>query len=537
MTTQNNRNYSNFPNGFDGGVLIQDLLGFSPVASQIFWVGNNPVLLNNEKIASDGNKGSFYQPFATIDWAIGQCSAQDNNVIIVREGYTETIIAASGITCDVAGVYIVGTGQGSNRPTITFGTSTAASIVVSAANVTIKNIVGLAGIDGLTNPFHIQAAGCTLDIEWQDASSTVEAARAILTTAAANNLNIDLKYIGFPAGNASVNAIRLVGTDNALINIDAYGIFSTSIIEFLTTACTNVTIGGYFYNSGTTNLSKDIVDTATGSTWFASGFDGGAGAGFSGGSGSPLASDDVSSINTNLAVPSADSTANALVRDVVGNKTDAALADTIEGAAATTQSLDALSKGALQRIGADNTNNTASTSLVVANRDGSVLERLEALMDPLGGYDPLLGFRVTKVSNLADGAGTDDLFTVTGRCLITHFSGEVTTVIGGAATLKIRDITNSVDLCAATTIDTDAVGTMYSLTSITANILNGTGATPVIGSVPNITGALPMPMAIVGDVQAALTLSQVLDAADTGAITWVLYYKPLTAVSSITAAA
>lgn len=155
----------------------------------------------------------------------------------------------------------------------------------------------------------------------------------------------------------------------------------------------------------------------------------------------------------------------------------------------------------------------------------------------VGGYDPLLGYRVTKVSNLADGSGTDNLFTVTGRCLITSLTGEVTTVIGGAATMKLRDITNSVDLCAATTIDTDAVGTMYALTSISANILNGTGMTPVVGSIPNMTGASQFNVAVVGNVQGALTIAHVLDAADTGAVTWVLYYKPLTAASTIVAAA
>src|SRR5688572_6812669 len=149
-------------------------------------------------------------------------------------------------------------------------------------------------------------------------------------------------------------------------------------------------------------------------------------------------------------------------------------------------------------IGVDDANNVAATTNVVANVDGSILERLEALMDPLSGYNPRLGFRVSKVSNLADGTGTDNLFTVTGRVLITSLTGEVTTVIGGAATLKLRDTTNSVDLCAATTVDTDAVGTMYALTSISTNILNGTGATPVVGSIPNITGAQQTDVAIVG---------------------------------------
>lgn len=188
-------------------------------------------------------------------------------------------------------------------------------------------------------------------------------------------------------------------------------------------------------------------------------------------------------------------------------------------------------------IGVNDANNVVDTGLVVANLDGSILERLEALMDPLSGYNPRMGFGVTKVSNLADGAGTDNLFTVTGRVLITSLTGEVTTVIGGAATLKIRDVTNSVDLCAATTIDTDAVGTMYGLTSISANILNGTGATPVVGSIPNITGASHVDVAIVGDAQAAITLAQVLDAADTGAITWRLTYIPLIPGSTVVAAA
>jgi hypothetical protein len=188
-------------------------------------------------------------------------------------------------------------------------------------------------------------------------------------------------------------------------------------------------------------------------------------------------------------------------------------------------------------LGSNDNNNAFASSSVVANLDGSVLERLEALMDPLSGYNPRLGFGVTKVSNLADGSGTDNLFTVTGRVLITSLTGEVTTVIGGAATMKLRDVTNSVDLCAATTIDSDAVGTMYALTSISGNILNGTGATPVIGSIPNITGAQQVDVAIVGDVQAALTIAQVLDAADTGAVTWRLTYIPLIGGATVVAAA
>lgn len=194
-------------------------------------------------------------------------------------------------------------------------------------------------------------------------------------------------------------------------------------------------------------------------------------------------------------------------------------------------------------LGADTANNDQASTLVASNADGSVMERLEYLQARSASsgtttvYNPLLGFVVTKVSNLADGSGTDDLFTVTGRVLITSLTGEVTTVIGGAATMKLRDTTNSVDLCAATTIDTDAVGTMYALTNIAASILNGTGMTPVIGSIPNLTGSTNVFVRVVGDAQAPLTISHVLDAADTGAVTWTLSYWPLVSGATVAAAA
>lgn len=194
-------------------------------------------------------------------------------------------------------------------------------------------------------------------------------------------------------------------------------------------------------------------------------------------------------------------------------------------------------------IGEDSANNTQATTLVASNADGSVLERLEYLQARASAtapsttvYNPALGFLVNKTSNLADGSGTDDLFTVTGSCLISLLIGEVTTVIGGAATMKLRDTTNSVDLCAATTIDTDAVGTMYALTSIAGNILNGTGMTPVIGSIPNLTGSLHFNVRIIGGAT-PLTISHVLDAADTGNVKWSLFYWPLASGASIAAAA
>ena len=151
-------------------------------------------------------------------------------------------------------------------------------------------------------------------------------------------------------------------------------------------------------------------------------------------------------------------------------------------------------------------------------------------------YDPVLGYCVTKTSSLADGSGTDDLFTVTGSNMLTLLIGEVTTIVATTTTMKLRDTTNSIDLCAATTITTDAVGTMYALTNIAGSILNGTGMTPVVGSVPNLTGSTNFMVRVIGGAT-PLTISHVLDGAGTGAVKWTAFYKPLSATSSIVAAA
>ena len=288
-TNNNNRILSNFPLGFEQGVIIQNVQKQPTAASNIFWVGNNPVLEFNEKQASDSNKGTYHQPFSTIAFAISQCSANNNNIIYVREGYTQTIIAAGGINFNVAGVTLIGLGQGANRPTLTFGTSTAATVTITAANVNISGIIGVSGIDQIVSPFVVSAAGCSLDIEWQDSASNVEALRAVLTTAAADNFYLRLKYLGQTGGTHCVNAARLVGCDTGNLDINFYGKASTSTVEFFTTACTNILIGGYMYNSASSGANKDVVDTATGSTWFALFEDGQAGSIYAGGSGAALA--------------------------------------------------------------------------------------------------------------------------------------------------------------------------------------------------------------------------------------------------------
>lgn len=244
----------------------------------------------------DGNSGENWdEALATLDAAIAKCTDNSGDRIYLASAHAENVATAGAIACDKAGVEIVGVGEGNDRPKFTF-TGTAGSVLVTAASVKIKNIIGIAGIDGVTNPFHIQAADCCLDITWRDDASDVEAARAVLTNASADRLKIFLEYLGQTGGNACVNAIRLVGCNTAEIVVDFYGLASTAVVEFHTTLCTNIDITGRSYNQGTSDFSKIVVDTVSGSTWSWKGWDGEACSDCSGGQDAAIAADDSSGI-------------------------------------------------------------------------------------------------------------------------------------------------------------------------------------------------------------------------------------------------
>ncbi len=271
--------------------------GTLPVSGNYFFVSSTT--------GSDGNSGKFNAPYATTTQALTQCVADRGDVICYLSGHAETITAAAGIAVSIAGVTLISLGNGNDRATFTFSTATTASLRVTGANVSILNVIGVSGIDQLTSPFDIRAAGFTGNIEWQDSASNVEAVTAVVCTAAANRLTLNLVYRGQAGGSHCVSGVQLNGSTGAVIYIDAYGKASTAWVNFVTVAVVDVEVYGYMYNSGTTTGAKDIVDTITGSTWFGYVYDGAAGATFAGGSAVAWASQSASTGNASAATAAA----------------------------------------------------------------------------------------------------------------------------------------------------------------------------------------------------------------------------------------
>lgn len=122
---------SNFPGGFANGVTIRGVPLLTAYPGKVFWV--------DSAAGSDGNKGTFDRPFATIAYAIARCSAGKGDIVMVKAGHSEATTAA--IAMSIAGVAVIGLGVGRSRPTITatFGAA-GDTISVSAANCALYNV-------------------------------------------------------------------------------------------------------------------------------------------------------------------------------------------------------------------------------------------------------------------------------------------------------------------------------------------------------------------------------------------------------------
>jgi hypothetical protein len=252
---------SNYPAGFADGVTVRGVPLLSAYPGKVFWVDS----VNG----SNGNKGTFDRPVASIDFAVGLCRANRGDIIMVKPGHVETVIAAGGLDLDVAGIAIIGLGTGSLRPTVNFTTVVGADMDVDAANITVFNLLFTGGIDALTGPIDINAADfAMLNCETRDV--TGQATDFIVTDANANRFLISgWKHLGAAAAGADT-AISIVGGDDWVIeDFNIYGNFAVAAIENVTTAANRIRIGGgptpsYIWTENAADVAVTLVAATTG---------------------------------------------------------------------------------------------------------------------------------------------------------------------------------------------------------------------------------------------------------------------------------
>ena len=271
---------SDYPHGFAHGVNIQNIpieISIGDLAN-VYWVDST---VGNDVT----NTGTRRRPFGTIDYAIGRCTADHGDIIYVAPKHSETVIAAGGVTADVAGITIIFLGEGSDRGTITFSTAVSASMVISAANVTVINPRFVSGIDALTGPISVTGTDCKIiNAEWYDAPAKA-ATNGVVATSAATRLCIDgYTFYASTTGTQKATHIKIADIASPILrNLDIRGDFSTAPVN-ITAAATNAVFEnwkikntnatpkpGLDQHANTTFIAKNLdIRIASGTTYVSS---------------------------------------------------------------------------------------------------------------------------------------------------------------------------------------------------------------------------------------------------------------------------
>ena len=146
--------WTNFPQGFANGLTVRGMPLLQMQPGQVFFLDNGPIMIPNQKTGSDGNRGSFLDPFATLNYAVNTaCMPGRGDIVFVLPGHFETITSATVALLQTSGVAVIGIGSGSSRPTFNFTTATTANIPVAGANISIQNCLFTANFLSVASTF------------------------------------------------------------------------------------------------------------------------------------------------------------------------------------------------------------------------------------------------------------------------------------------------------------------------------------------------------------------------------------------------
>lgn len=340
---------SNYPNRFLETVTIGGIPILQTHSGEVFFVNNSGVVAKNGKGASDGNKGTYTQPFSTLDYAIGRCTASRGDIIIVMPGHNESLTAADAIDVDVAGITIIGLGTGSLRPTFDYDNA-AGEFVIGANNVTLKNLVLRPSVTSVLIGVDIETGitGTVLeDIEFaigEDGAGTDEFVKALhLTSGNHDTVFRNLKILAHASASQATHGIHVDAASDRL-------------------TFDNVVIDGPYATNG-------ILEDAAG----------------------------VNHIVVDCSVDVTGTNYGFHASSTFAKRVNNLAAGVIEDAGA-------------NLIGVNDADNNADTSSVVANENGSVLERLEQIQEATNiGTGTSLGAN----SSLVDAVGFNGVVALT----------------------------------------------------------------------------------------------------------------------------
>ena len=215
------------------------------VEDQTMSTGDRYFVGSTVTVASDATTSGLSpdRPFATIDYAVGRCTASQGDIIYVMPGHVETVASAAALDFDVAGIKVIGLGWGDNRPIVNIGTATTATVEFNADDMWIENIrfkgviADLAvGLDVKTGCDNLTFKNCMIG----GTSSAVDMLIGVTIEATNDSITFDGCLFKEPSGGAATAAILTEGAfSNLLIqNCTFWGDWSTATLDLDAAAVT-----------------------------------------------------------------------------------------------------------------------------------------------------------------------------------------------------------------------------------------------------------------------------------------------------------
>lgn len=364
-------------------------------ASGVIWY------IDSGKSGGDGSGTTWENAFASIPAAItGAMTANNGDVAYLAAGHAETV--SSALSINEAGVSYIGVREHGLQPTITFDASTDAQLDIAASNVLFENITFVAGLGDLLIGIDVATAGDGLHLKnckFVDGTpTTFEFLVTINLQAGADDVLIEgCDFIS--VGGAATHGIKGTGAVDNLQIKDCWFFGNYTIAPIWSdqalTSCRveNNTVhqitGGQHAIEFADGATGDIVNNRLYSNAYATQLDAGA-----------------MMCMGNIGVDVTDEAGYPI--PAIGDSTD-------------------------NYIGTNSADNDAVTSAIVANVNGSLLERTEAMFD--GGdiaYNSprYLTASIDFTDSQWNTVATHEVFTVTGTVRVKVFVVCTETLIG-----------------------------------------------------------------------------------------------------------
>ena len=219
-----------------------------------------------DQVSSHGERPEY--PFKTYEFAVNQCDAGENNIIVILP-YSQENVTAASVDVDITGITTIGIGYGPARPKF-ISTATGSTFVVGRTGdgATFKNITFEAGISAVVVGVQIEDGADNIsfvDCEWLDAStSTYEFNTAVDVVTEVNDLSFErCQWTSVTAGATAAIDIG----DGAVAGLTVkdcvvYGDYATAGF-FSDTALTDVVIDNVlFYNANADEFGIEFQGTS-----------------------------------------------------------------------------------------------------------------------------------------------------------------------------------------------------------------------------------------------------------------------------------